>query len=240
MGTTFYCIGLRARPHAVHDFNGGPVMGKIGRVLSVGCGHQYFEPIVRHSTAPPSSIETVMKTTGLRTRSILRSPQHGTSHRVQPRSKTRKHSPSHPNVPVVPPPTRQPIALLPEQGRDPALELAVFDYFNETASTVYLSGSFNHWNPQEIPMTRRRGDLWTAELWLHPGDYEYRFLVDGLWMDDPMAPRFVSNPYGGFNALRRIHAQPASEPARKLGGDLRQGVLTVAQAARPEHPQSGL
>ena len=44
-------------------------------------------------------------------------------------------------------------------------------------------------------------------------------------------PGSTTDPTAGFLPL---------EPVRKLGGDLRRGILVVAQAARPEHPQSGL
>jgi 1,4-alpha-glucan branching enzyme len=45
---------------------------------------------------------------------------------------------------------------------------------------------------------------WTAELLLRPGEYEYRFLVDGQWKDDPMAKRYVGNSFGGFNCILEV------------------------------------
>jgi hypothetical protein len=30
---------------------------------------------------------------------------------------------------------------------------------------------------------------------------EYRFVVDGEWTDDPLCPRYVSNPFGGLNGV---------------------------------------
>lgn len=42
---------------------------------------------------------------------------------------------------------------------------------------------------------------WVKELTLPPGRYEYRFVIDGQWVDDPKATEFVSNPHGGQNAV---------------------------------------
>jgi AMP-activated protein kinase-like protein len=36
---------------------------------------------------------------------------------------------------------------------------------------------------------------------LQPGHYEYRFVVDGQWQDDPMASRFAANSFGGLNCV---------------------------------------
>jgi hypothetical protein len=36
---------------------------------------------------------------------------------------------------------------------------------------------------------------------LSPGRYEYRFVVNGEWVDDPKAKASVPNPHGGRNAV---------------------------------------
>ena len=38
-------------------------------------------------------------------------------------------------------------------------------------------------------------------LKLMPGRYEYRFLVDGDWQNDPHCTTFVPNPYGSENCV---------------------------------------
>ena len=40
-----------------------------------------------------------------------------------------------------------------------------------------------------------------ADLCLKPGIYEYRFVVDGNWVDDPCARTWVANPFGTRNAV---------------------------------------
>ncbi len=62
-------------------------------------------------------------------------------------------------------------------------------------------------------MTFDGKDTWHLELELPPGTYEYRFVVDGEWGDDPEAARRVANPFGGENAVRVVEsAEPAASP----------------------------
>jgi len=52
------------------------------------------------------------------------------------------------------------------------------------AKEVYLVGRFNNWDTQANLMKRDRTGLWKTALSLKPGRYEYRFLVDSIWMSD--------------------------------------------------------
>lgn len=72
------------------------------------------------------------------------------------------------------------------------------------ASEVYVCGSFNDWAPDRAPMTRTRDGRWRAQLLLAPGAYEYRFRVDGEWVDDPGAEARVPNPFGTSNCVRQV------------------------------------
>lgn len=72
-----------------------------------------------------------------------------------------------------------------------------------------LVGTFNNWEhgatsllPQgATPLVPQGGTKWVREVFLAPGRYEYRFVVDGKWIDDPKATAFVPNPHGGRNAV---------------------------------------
>jgi hypothetical protein len=39
---------------------------------------------------------------------------------------------------------------------------------------------------------------------LPAGIYEYRLVVDGQWIADPLASETVPNPFGGRNSLRKV------------------------------------
>ncbi|PSS23696.1 Protein PTST like [Actinidia chinensis var. chinensis] len=62
--------------------------------------------------------------------------------------------------------------------------------------TIEVAGSFNGWHhrimmdPQPAssildPIGSRKSRLWTTVLWLYPGTYEIKFVVDGHWRIDP-------------------------------------------------------
>ena len=72
------------------------------------------------------------------------------------------------------------------------------------AKSVFVAGSFNHWRPDATRLQPLANGLWTAELELPPGDYEYRFVVDGCWCSDPDAKETVPNPFGDHNAVLRV------------------------------------
>lgn len=78
---------------------------------------------------------------------------------------------------------------------------------------VAIAGSFNDWHPNVTPMIRLSDGKWTKELLLAPGRYEYRFVVDGEWVDDPAAAELIPNPFGSANAV--LEVRPAT-PAPNL------------------------
>ncbi len=59
------------------------------------------------------------------------------------------------------------------------------------AKDVFLAGDFNAWDPQAEPMIRK-GVLFSKCVKLMPGKYQYKYVVDGEWHLDPVAPLEVS------------------------------------------------
>ena len=75
----------------------------------------------------------------------------------------------------------------------------------EAGAQVFLSGDFNAWNPSDKEMTDKTGDgLYSAALFLAPGDYQYKFVIDGTWCVDPECPDWVPNEHGTLNSLRHV------------------------------------
>jgi 1,4-alpha-glucan branching enzyme len=70
--------------------------------------------------------------------------------------------------------------------------------------SVCVAGSFNNWEPQQLAFQFDQAGGWEIDLCLPPGDYEYRFVVDGEWTDDPLAVRVVDNGHGGVNAVLSV------------------------------------
>ncbi len=46
--------------------------------------------------------------------------------------------------------------------------------------------------------------LWSVSVAFPAGTYQYRFLVDGEWRDDPECGQRAPNPYGGQNMVRVV------------------------------------
>ena len=68
---------------------------------------------------------------------------------------------------------------------------------------AFLSGSFNGWNPGELPM-QRTPTGWTIQLYLADGTYAYKFVVDGKWMEDPANSNRAPDEHKGFNSILRL------------------------------------
>jgi 1,4-alpha-glucan branching enzyme len=67
------------------------------------------------------------------------------------------------------------------------------------AEQVTLAGEFNGWDPEARPMNRDKKGLWSTTMSLAPGEYQYRFVVDGEWQNDPNCEAVVENELGGVN-----------------------------------------
>ena len=86
-----------------------------------------------------------------------------------------------------------------------------------TAQEVYIAGSFNDWHPTVTPMIRLEDGKWAKELALLPGRYEYRFVVDGQWVDDPAATELIPNSFGTANAVLVVEVRKPVAAARSAG-----------------------
>ena len=72
------------------------------------------------------------------------------------------------------------------------------------AGSVFLSGDFNLWNHSSHPLKKGKDGKWKISLPLSPGPYQYRFLVDGEWQNDPSSTECVANPFGTSNCLKSV------------------------------------
>jgi 1,4-alpha-glucan branching enzyme len=80
----------------------------------------------------------------------------------------------------------------------------VFRLVAPEATRVQLVGDFTQWRGEPIEMTRGEDGVWVGSVGLKPGVYQYRFLVDGEWADDPECGARVPNPYGTENGTRQV------------------------------------
>ena len=93
-------------------------------------------------------------------------------------------------------------AIQPVSERFPAMEEQeiVLTILAPEAKAVEVAGNFNSWLPDMTPLTDMGGGNWVVRLMLRSGKYEYRFVVDGQWIEDPQASERVINSDGEFNS----------------------------------------
>ena len=63
-----------------------------------------------------------------------------------------------------------------------------FRYKDDTGKTVQLAGTMTSWQTNPITMTDNDDGLYTVTVELEDGTHEYKFIVNGTWMADPMNP----------------------------------------------------
>jgi 1,4-alpha-glucan branching enzyme len=81
---------------------------------------------------------------------------------------------------------------------------ARFSLLAPQAKSVFLAGDFNEWNTSSHLLSQDKKGTWKISLSLNPGQYQYRFIVDGEWQNDPDCDSFVENPFGESNCLKIV------------------------------------
>ena len=80
-----------------------------------------------------------------------------------------------------------------------------FSFDSSGAVEVFLAGEFNRWDPKKHPMKHDGNGSWKKSVILLPGDYEYKFLVDGKWEEDRQNSRNCSNAFGTLNNVVSVN-----------------------------------
>lgn len=105
--------------------------------------------------------------------------------------------------------------------------IAEFCFFRPKAKSAYILGDFNSWRDGELPMTRTDDGNWVARISLPPGDFKFRYRVDGEWFIDYAAFGLEHGAFGMDSIVRISHqadnpradrpVKPA--PAKSAGRD---------------------
>ncbi len=84
----------------------------------------------------------------------------------------------------------------------------VVRYRDAAAGDVRIAGDFNGWVPDRgvrSLIASEGGDrVWTKVLTLEPGTYQYRYVVDGEWREDPTNPESAPGPTGQPNSILMV------------------------------------
>ena len=83
-----------------------------------------------------------------------------------------------------------------------AKKAVTFTIHAEKGKTVYLAGCFNDWSTTAKKMAyKAKEGIYTATVNLAPGEYQYKFVIDGTWCADPENVNAVKNDQGTFNSV---------------------------------------
>ena len=86
-------------------------------------------------------------------------------------------------------------------GKSAGKKRKVFQLTAPDARAVYLAGDFNEWVPDGRQLNAGKNGVWKTTVTLPPGAYQYRFVVDGTWCDDPRCVEKTPNGMGEENCL---------------------------------------
>jgi hypothetical protein len=71
---------------------------------------------------------------------------------------------------------------------------------HQDAAKVIVTGSFNGWDNERYQMVKKK-DVWILPIYLNPGKYTYKFIVDKNWILDPDNELWENNDYGTRNSV---------------------------------------
>ena len=120
--------------------------------------------------------------------------------RTQPNSQLAVGDASQPEI-VLPGPF-VPVAAV------PTLSAAPFTYIDRNAKSVAVVGSFNDWDASANVLTLTSDSVWSTNILLAPGRYEYQLVVDGKWIQDPAAQRSANSDFGAANSVMNVSPVP--------------------------------
>lgn len=79
-----------------------------------------------------------------------------------------------------------------------------FTFEAPEAQSVIITGTFCNWQTNQYPLKKARNGLWKRNLFLTPGRYEYRLMIDGEWGDDPSCIERIPNQFGTENCVLNV------------------------------------
>ncbi|MEM6290611.1 MAG: DUF1592 domain-containing protein [Myxococcota bacterium] len=93
----------------------------------------------------------------------------------------------------------------------------------ERWQSVQLAGSFNAWTPDADDGAwslsyDAAADRWSGEAPLAPGEYAYKFVIDGTdWIPDPENPQTADDGFGGSNSVLTVVGDVEERPPLAFG-----------------------
>ena len=84
-------------------------------------------------------------------------------------------------------------------GEKTAKKRLTFRFLEPSADEVSVVGEFNGWDAARHKMKKRDDGVWEKAVMVSAGRYEYKFVVNGQWQNDPANESLVPNEFGTMN-----------------------------------------
>lgn len=85
-----------------------------------------------------------------------------------------------------------------------------FTLHSKQADSVFIAGSFNNWSGSFNPLTKQNDSTWSATLYLNPGYYYYKFVLNDNWIPDPGNDWKINDGGNSFNSIVKVGDPPRS------------------------------
>jgi len=89
------------------------------------------------------------------------------------------------------------------------------------AHEVFVAGEMTGWDEGKRAMRRDADGIWRATLDLEPGQWLYKFVVDGGWVQDPATPDHDADGRGGQHSFVFVGDGPWRVPPGTPRGEVR-------------------
>ncbi|ERP30948.1 glycogen-binding domain-containing protein [Chitinivibrio alkaliphilus] len=77
-----------------------------------------------------------------------------------------------------------------------------FTYKGVPGSDVFVTGSFNEWDPKQKKLKDKKKDgVYSLAVNLPRERHQYKFIVDGEWINDPECTMYEEDGFGGLNSV---------------------------------------
>lgn len=104
-------------------------------------------------------------------------------------------------------------------AKRPAKKHITFKLSAPQAKSVLVTGSFCDWETNSHHLKKDKAGIWKGTLSLPLGIYEYRFVVDGQWQDDPFCHERIPNVFGSQNCVLHVLREASQEERGKVGDE---------------------
>ena len=100
--------------------------------------------------------------------------------------------------------------LLDHLQKPETAEWVVFKHHAPPGASVHVAGTFNGWDTSAISLGENGKGLYTATVLLPLGRHEYKFIVNGEWVNGPECSEQSPNPFGTTNNVVVVARTAAS------------------------------